>query len=134
MEIRTMDIEQAAKASLKGEKMMVGVYGEGVSGSVSIMIAIDRKDVPACIRDFMNHFPKQDPVDMAEKALRVMVLIVNELPPHAQFSVVGPALVLASSTPDGIDGAMAVEVTVRENDFLVEIYDLDNWKTAETVH
>ena len=67
-------------------------------------------------------------------ALRAMMLVAGGLPPHAQSKRIGPALVLASSTPDGIDGAMAIEITVREKDFLVEIFDLDNWKMPETVH
>ncbi len=126
----TMDIEHAAKASLRGEKIMVGVYGDGVD----ILVAIDRADVPACIREFTDHFPKRDPVDMAQRTLRAMMLVVDELPPHAQAKLIAPALVLASSTPSGIDSAMAIEVTVSADDVQVEIYDLDHLETPETVH
>ncbi len=130
METPTMNIEQAARDALRGEKLMVGVYG----GGVDILVAIERKDVPACISGFTERCTKRDPVDMAQMALRAMMLVAGGHPPHAQFGVVAPALVLASSTPQGIDGAIAIEITVREKDFLVEIYDLDNWKTSETVH
>ncbi len=128
--MKTLPVEQAALEALRGEKIMVGVYGEGVD----ILVALDHADVPACINEFTEHFSKRDPVDMAQRTLRAMMLVVDELPPHAQAKLIAPALVLVSSTPDGIDGAMAIEVTVREKDFLVEIFDLDNWKTSETVH
>ena len=39
--MKTLTLEHAAKASLRGEKIMIGVYGEGVD----ILVAIDRATV-----------------------------------------------------------------------------------------
>ena len=100
-------------------------------------------DVAEVINDFTEHFSERDPLDMAKAALRVMTLWAdwfpphaqaNGLPPHAQANLIAPALVLASSGPSGIDGAMGIEVTIRKKDFRVEIYDLDHLKTSKTVH
>ncbi|MCZ6606568.1 MAG: hypothetical protein O7A64_02700 [Alphaproteobacteria bacterium] len=129
-----MDIEQAALEALRGEKIMVGVYGAGAGGPVDILVALDRESVPEVINEFTEYFSKRDPVDMAQRTLRAMMLVVDELPPHAQAKLIAPALVLASSTPSGIDGAMAIEITVSADDVQVEIYDLDHLETSETVH
>ena len=125
-----MDIEHAAKAALRGEKIMIGVYGEGVD----ILVALDHADVPEVINNFTEYFSKRDPVDTAKKTLRAAMMLVGQLPPHAQANLIAPALVLASSTPSGIDGAMAIEITVSADDVQVEIYDLGNLETPMTVH
>ena len=64
----------------------------------------------------------------------VILLANGHFDPHAQANLIAPALVLASSGPSGIDGAMGIEVTIRKKDFRVEIYDLDHLKTSKTVH
>ena len=109
---------------------MVGVYGEGVD----IMVAIDRADVAEHIREFTDRFPERDPLDMAKAALRAMMLLVGLLPLEAQAKFIAPALLLADSAPDGIDGVMGIEVTIRKKGFQVEIFDLGNLETPRTVH
>lgn len=122
--------EQAVKASLRGDMLMVRVYGDGVN----ITVAIDRKDVAEVINNFTDHFPERDPVDMAKAALRAMMRWADWFPPHAHAKFIAPALLLADCAPDGIDGAMGVEVTIRKKGFLVEIFDLANLKTSRTLH
>ena len=130
MDTPTMDIEQAALDALRGEKIMVGVYGEGVD----ILVALDHADVPEVINDFTDHFSQRDPVDTAKKTLRAAMLLVGKVPRHAQANLIAPALVLASSTPHGIDDAIAIEVTISADDVQVEIFDLGGLETSETIH
>ena len=128
--METLTIDEAAKAALKGEKLMIGVYGKGVD----ITVAVDRKDVAEVINNFTQRFPARDPMAMAKAVLRAMTLWADWFPPEAQAKLIAPALVLADSAPNGIDGAMGIEVTIRKKGFLVEIFDLANLKTSRTVH
>ena len=125
-----MTTDKATKAFRRGDKFMIRVYGDGVDGPVDIALMFDRKFVPEYINKFRERFPK-DPVDMAEMTLRNIMLVAGEIPPHVREGVIAPALVLASSGPHGIGGAFAIEISVRENDVLVDVSD---WKTPETVH
>ncbi len=132
--MKTLTEDQAAKYALRGEHIILEVYGQGVDGPVEISLVVDRKDVAAFINEFKQYFPKRDPVDMAKETLRTLVSVAGVFPPHAQFSVIGPALVLANSAPGGIKDVLAIEITVRENDVQVELFGLGNLETSKTVH
>ena len=50
-----IDVEDAAAAALRGEKVMVGVFNEGVGLPLSVTLAINRADMDAFVTDFRNN-------------------------------------------------------------------------------
>ena len=76
MKILTED--QATKYALRGEHIILEVYGQGVDGPVEISLVVDRKDVAAFINEFNEYFPERDPVDMAKETLRTMISVAGQ--------------------------------------------------------